>query len=106
VRIAIILISLLALCGCYPAQKKQAGLCELEAMRTYAGQELGTDAQVGAYIRKCMQVHGYIPDVSAPNCGTSDPGFEANPRCYEPDNWIGIASDYVESFFDGLERGL
>jgi hypothetical protein len=103
---AIILILLLALCSCHSDQKKQAALCELEAVRTYASQELGTDVQVVAHIRKCMQVHGYIQDMDAANCRTLDPSLAANPNCYKPDTWISIASDYVETFFDALERRM
>jgi hypothetical protein len=103
---AIILILLLALCSCHSDQKKQAALCELEAVRTYASEELGTDVQVIAHIRKCMQVHGYIQDMDAANCRTSDPSLAANPNRYKSDNWINIASDYLETFFDALERRM
>jgi hypothetical protein len=106
VRIAIILISSLLLCGCHSDQKKQAALCEREAVRTYASQELGTDAGVAAHIRKCMQVHGYIQDIDAANCRDSDPSVAAKPYCYKPDSWMGIASDYVESLLEALERGM
>ena len=103
---AIILILLLALCSCHSDQKKQAALCEGEAVRTYASQELGTDAQVAAHIRECMQVHGYIEDIDATNCHDSDPSIAARPYCYKPDSWMGIPSDHLESFLEALERGI
>ena len=106
VRIAIILILLLVLCSCHSDQKKQAALCERDAVRTYASQELGTDAQVAAYIRKCMQVHGYIEDIDAANCHDSDPSLAVKPYCYKPDIWIGVASDYVETLSEALERSV
>jgi hypothetical protein len=75
-------------------------------MRTYASQELGTDAQVAAYIRKCMQVQGYVEDIDAASCHDSDPSLAVKPYCYKPDSWIGMASDYVETLLDALERGI
>ena len=102
-RIAIVLISSLLVCGCHSDQKKQAALCEGEAVRTYASQELGTDAQVAAHIRECMQVHGYIEDIDATNCHDSDPSIAARPYCYKPNSWMGIASNYLESFLEALE---
>ena len=106
-RIAIILILMLVLASCHSDQKKQAVLCESEAVRRYASQELGTDAQVAAHIRKCMLVHGYIEDINAANCHDSaDPNVAARPYCYKPDSWMGIASDHLESFLEALERGI
>jgi hypothetical protein len=106
VRVAIILILLLLLCSCHSDQKKQAALCEREAVRTYASQELGTDAQVAAHIRKCMQLHGYIEDIDAANCHDSDPGIAAKPYCYKSASWMGMVSDYVASLLDPLKRGV
>jgi hypothetical protein len=106
VRIAINLILLLVLCSCHFDQKKQAALCEREAVQTYASQELSTDAQVAAHIRKCMQLHGYIQDIDAANCRTSDSSVAAKPYCYKPVSWMEMASDCVESLLEALERGM
>ena len=82
---------MLVLCGCHSDQRKQAALCEREAMRTYASQELGTDGQVAAYIRKCRQIQGYVEDIDAANCHDLDSSLAVKPYCYKPDSWIGVA---------------
>ncbi len=87
-RWLLVLVLGFPLAGCFADQKRQVAACEIEALKTYPGEQLETSPKVGSFMQTCMAAHGYAWHIIDERCNVSFT-TERNPYCYIPDNPIG-----------------
>jgi hypothetical protein len=79
--------------GCMAEQTTSIGACTLESMNRHFGQK---PVVASNEVERCMRVQGYILQTSR-YCPY--PPNETNPRCYQPDSWLGQIGYQIEMAF-------
>src|SRR5208282_1107214 len=111
----VLLALALALTGCFEEQKRQAAVCEAQALRTYPTESFKSSPAIEHYIHVCMQAAGYETRLTK-RCAAHEAVLEitarlesdetpagspsevvrsvdqaAYPYCYAPDGWLWLA---------------